>query len=159
MENAMRTTTTKPVKIAAVLFSSAALLMLPAMTAPPAFAANDPAAASAAIPPPSVLTFDQKLEGNAVTVKYAHLLTAGYLVVYGSDADGNPSKEPLGHVALKAGDHRDVKVELSQAPPSDTRLWTSLYKDKDGAGNLKTGTDASFFGDRPLSPVGAFTIQ
>jgi hypothetical protein len=135
-----------------------ALLMLPAL-AVPSFAANDPAAPTGAIAPPSALTFDQKLDGKTVTVKYAHLPKSGYVVIFGSDANGNPTKEPLGHVALKAGDHRDIKVELSAAPAPKSRLWTGLYEDKDGDSKLNISTDVSFWADRPMSAGGMFQVQ
>jgi hypothetical protein len=141
-----------------ILSCGLALLMLPAL-AGPSFAANDPAAAVGAIPPPSALTFDQKLDGKTVTVKYAHLPKNGYIVIFGSDADGKPTKEPLGHVALKSGDHRDIKVELSAAPAPKTRLWTGLYEDKDGDAKLSMSNDASFWADRAMSAGGMFQIQ
>lgn len=154
----MQTKQTIRFKSVSLVTSGLALLMVPLLAAP-SFAANDPAAATGSIPPASILTFDQKPDGKSVTVKYAQLPKNGYIVVYGSDADGKPAKEPLGYTALKSGDHRDIKVELSAAPAAKSRLWTSLYEDKDGDSKLNPSTDVSFWADRPLSAGGMFQIQ
>ena len=70
------------------------------------------AQAETAAKPPSVLIFDQKLRNGEVTVEYAYLPTNGYVIVYGADKDGKAIREPLGHVELKAGDHRKFAIEL-----------------------------------------------
>lgn len=80
---------------------------------------------------PSVLIFDQKVAGNEVNIEYANLQRSGYVVIYSSDATGQPKKEALGHTPLKAGDHRDVKVKLNAAPQTGAVLWASLYVDTD----------------------------
>lgn len=154
----MTTIKTNQALIAAALFGGTALLMMPAMS-DPAFAATDAGANTLAIAPPSVLTFDQKLDGKTVTIKYANLPNKGYLVIYGSDAEGKPAKEPLGYVALSAGDHRDIKVELTKVPAKNSRLWTSLYNEKNGNSKLEKGTDVSYWAGRPLSTGGEFRIE
>lgn len=83
-----------------------ALLMLPA-AATVAYANTT----DHALVDPTVTIFNQKPQGNSVAVSYAHLPKAGYVAIYGSDANGKPTGDPLGSVALKAGDHRDFKIE------------------------------------------------
>lgn len=142
--------------------SGMALLMAPAASLP-AFAANDPAPAasgsSAAIVPPSVLVFDQKADGATVTIKYAHLPRAGYLAIYNADASGKPAGEPMGHVALTAGDHRDIKVTLSKAPAASAKLTASLYEDKDGDSKLDRSKDLSFWANGTLPSTARFSVQ
>ncbi len=38
------------------------------------------------------------------------------------------STKPVGHVALPAGDHRDIKVKLSSDLKPGTKLWAVLEK-------------------------------
>ena len=138
-----------------------ALLMVP-LSSLPVRAATDGAAAPAAtgaITPPSVLVFDQKSEGSSVIIKYAQLPRAGYIAIYNSDATGKVTGEPLGHVALKAGDHRDVKVQLSKAPPASAKLRAALYEDKDGDSKLDKSKDVSFWADGNLPAGGMFQLQ
>ncbi len=91
---------------------------------------------------PSVLAFDQKVQGNELTLDYVMLPTDGYVVIYGADKDGKPMKESLGHAELKAGDHRAIKIKLGSAPQSGSTLWASLYTDKDNKPGFDKGGDA-----------------
>ena len=105
--------------------------------------------AVAAGAPPSVLAFDQKVQGNEVSLDYVGLPTDGYVVIYGTDKDGKPMKEPLGHAELKAGDHRAIKVKLGSTPQSGSALWVSLYSDKDGKPGFNKGGDAPIWSEGP----------
>lgn len=136
-----------------VMSGGLALLMIPAV-ALPAFAAT-PNEATA----PSVMVFGQKAQGQTVAVSYAHLPKDGYIVIYSSDKDGKPSGDPLGNIALKAGDHRDFKVELKSPPPPDSKLWAALYEDKDGDKKLDKSKDLSFWPGGKLPWENQFQIQ
>lgn len=117
-----------------------------------------PAAEAQAQTPASVLTFDQKVEGNSVMIKYAYLPTNGYIAIYGSDEAGKRAGEALGYVALNKGDHRDVPIKLSGDLKTGTVLWTSLYKDVDDDKKLDVKTDAPFW-TAELPTSGRFEIK
>ena len=104
--------------------------------------------AETAAKPPSVLIFDQKLRNGEVTVEYAYLPTNGYVIVYGADKDGKAIREPLGHVELKAGDHRKFAIKLTTAPPVGESMWAALYVDKDGKPGFDRTADASIWNDK-----------
>lgn len=105
--------------------------------------------ASAALPPPSVLAMNQKVEDKTVTVAYVQLPADGYVAIYGSDADGKRTGEALGYVPLAKGDHRNIPVELANAPKSGTSLWASLYTDVDGDKKLDVKKDTPFWNELP----------
>ncbi len=115
------------------------------------------AAAAVADAPPSILVFNQKLTGNDVSIDYAHLPENGYIVVYASDANGQRTGEPLGHVAAKSGAHMDLKVELKEAPKAGTNLWASIYKDKDGKEGFDRSGDKAVWSKLPME--NAFVIK
>ena len=96
--------------------------------------------------PPSVLVFDQKLQDDQVLVKYAILQKNGYVVIFGSDKDGKPLKEAIGHVELKAGDHRDVMVKVGPLAPL-THLWASIHSDSDAKPGFDKAADATIWRD------------
>lgn len=106
------------------------------------------AATSATTTPPSVMVLNQKLDQGHVFVEYAYLPENGYAVVYGSDKDGNPIRESLGHLELAAGDHRKFKIKLEKAPPPGSKLWVSLYTDKDGKPGFDRKGDMAIWQDR-----------
>lgn len=108
--------------------------------------------------PPSVLIFDQKPQDGKVTVAYAHLPSDGYVVLYGADKNGQPVREPIGHVELKAGDHRQFGIKLNTAPQSGTQMWAALYTDKDGKPGFDKAADASIWNDK-LPVENHFIIQ
>lgn len=89
--------------------------------------------------PPSVLVFDQSSSENKVSVKYLYLPENGYAAVYKSDANGRPSGTAIGYAKLPAGDHRDVKIKLTEGPKSGETLWVSLYRDADNSQNFDPG--------------------
>ena len=108
---------------------------------------------------PRVTIFNQKVEGQTVAVSYVHLPNAGYVAIYGSDANGKPTGDPLGNIALKAGDHRDFKIELKSAPPANTKLWAALYEDKDGDAKLDKSKDVAFWPGAKLPYENNFVIE
>jgi hypothetical protein len=108
---------------------------------------NIAAYAETSATPPSVLIFDQKPQDGKVMVEYAHLPSNGYVVLYGADKNGQPIREPIGHVELKAGDHRRVDIKLYTAPQSGTHMWAALYSDKDGKPGFDKTADASIWND------------
>ncbi len=116
-------------------------------------------AAHAAVPnaPPSVLVFDQAATGNTVSIDYANLPLDGYVVVYASDDKGNRTGQPMGYVAVKAGSHQDIKVQLQLQPATGTQLWASIYKDKDGKEGFDKAGDKSVWSQLPLQ--NSFTVQ
>jgi len=103
------------------------------------------ATSEAAVPPASVLAFDQKPVGGIIVIEYAQLPANGYVAVYGTDKSGKPVGEPLGYSKVDAGDHRQLKIDLSKAPAAGDRLWVSLYKDTDNDPAFKPGS-----GDEPV---------
>ncbi len=139
---------------------TAAALLAATLAAAPALAVKTEGAAAAGVSPtpPDIIVFNQKLTGKGVDVAYAYLPAQGYLVVYGMDASGKPTAEPLATLPLAAGDHRNVKVEFSKAPAAGTALWASLYKDVDGDKAFDKSKDVSFWGEQqPV--VNQFQIQ
>lgn len=108
---------------------------------------------------PRVTIFNQKAQGQTVAVSYVHLPKAGYVAIYGSDSDGKPAGDPLGNIALKAGDHRDFKIELKAAPPANTKLWAALYEDKDGDAKLDKAKDVAFWPGAKLPYENNFVIE
>lgn len=121
------------------------------------------AAAVAAVPAPttepSVLVFDQTHKGDSVKIDYVYLPKKGYVVIYGADAAGKPTGEPLAHVPLEAGDHRNISVKLTAVPTAGSKLWASLYEDSDGKPGFAKGSDVSLWSDGKLPQENAFTIR
>lgn len=145
---------------ALTLKATAAALAVATLAAAPALAVKtDGAAATGGSPtPPDIIVFNQKLNGKSIDVAYAYLPSPGYLVVYGMDASGKATAEPLATLPLAAGDHRNVKVEFSKAPAAGTALWASLYHDVDGDKSFDKAKDRSFWGEQqPL--VNQFQVQ
>ena len=79
-------------------------------------------------PHASVIAFNQKAKGDAVTITYAFLPQDGTLDIYALDSSGKIGAAPLGKVSLKAGDHRDVKVTLNSSPKQGMRLQAVIEK-------------------------------
>ena len=144
-----------------VLGGGLALLMLPALAATAHAVTSEAGAPStqSSMSPPSVLTFDQKPDGQSVLLRYAYLPKNGYVVIYGSGADGKPGDDPLGNIALNAGDHRDIKVKLDAAPAAKSQLWTALYEDSDVDAKFDKAKDKPLWPVGQLSHGGRFTIQ
>lgn len=110
--------------------------------------------------PASVLAFDQKLNGEAITVDYVQIPAAGYVAVYKTDGKAMPIGEPIGHTRVETGDHRQVLIKLSKTLKSGEKLWVTLYKDVND-----TLTFEPKSGDKPvwskdgLPPEGLILIQ
>jgi len=98
-------------------------------------------ALAAAAYPPSVLALNQKEKKNGVSITYAYFPRKGSLAIYESDARGRVGKTRLGDVAINAGDHRNVKIALSQAPKPGTKLW-AVVQQKNGSPFRDQGTPA-----------------
>lgn len=107
---------------------------------------------------PSILAMNQKIKDGQLAVDYAYLPAKGYAVVYGTDADGKPLKEPLGHVELGAGSHFGFSIKLNGEPPKGSKLWVSLYADKDGKAGFDRSRDVSFWTER-LPSENQITVQ
>lgn len=120
-------------------------------------------AATAATPAPtgepSVLVFDQPHKGGAVNISYAYLPKKGYVVIYAAGTSGKPSGEPLAHLPLEAGDHRNISVMLNTMPAPGTKLWATLYEDSDGKPGFTKGADVSLWANGKLPLENAFSIR
>lgn len=108
--------------------------------------------------PPSVLVFDQKMDGNDVLIEYAYMPADGYILVYGADKNGNRTAEPLGKLALKAGDHRRFTVPLTSPPAAGAAMWASLYANVDGKPGIDRSQDKSFWA-QALPMENRFTVR
>jgi len=84
--------------------------------------------ASSDTPQASIIAFNQKAKGDAVSIKYAFLPEDGTLNIYAVDASGKVGTTPIGEVSLKAGDHRDVQVTLKSWPKEGTLLRAVIEK-------------------------------
>lgn len=98
---------------------------------------------------PSVMVLHQKISGGELMVDYAYLPKKGYVVVYAADKEGNAVKEPIGHLALDAGSHVKFKVKIDKVPEPGTKLWVSLYEDKDGKEGFDRQADAALWNKLP----------
>lgn len=76
--------------------------------------------------PPSVIAMSQKPKGGDVSITYANLPEKGTLAIFEGDGKGRMGKTRVGKVALDAGDHRNIKVQLSPMPRNGTRLYAVL---------------------------------
>lgn len=121
-------------------FALAAALVVPGVIAARAMTADGAIATT----PPSILVYDQKIDGKSIAAKYVNLPRDGYVVVYATDG-AKLSSDIVGTLALKKGDHRDVKIELQKAPEKGAALWATLYEDVDGDGKFDKGKDKSFW--------------
>ena len=74
---------------------------------------------------------------------------AGTLAIYSSTKSGTMSVKPVGHVALPAGDHRDISVDLKSKPASGTKLWAVLEK---------SGSKSSVFKDQGTPAEQSFKV-
>ena len=83
-------------------------------------------AANRAATAPSVIALNQKIKNDDVSITYAYLPKDGTLAIFESNGSGKMTGKPIGQVALKAGEHRDVKVQLESQPTSGTRLRAVL---------------------------------
>lgn len=111
---------------------------------------------SAATVPASIIVFDQKLDAKSVKLSYVYVPEKSVAVVY---ADGAATKTPLGTLAVAPGDHRDLKIALSDAPEKGGKLWVSLYRDKSGDGKFEAKPDHAYWSDAKLPSTNGFVVQ
>lgn len=97
---------------------------------------------------PSVLARNQKVTGSEVSIAYAYMPANGFLVIRGSQDNGKLGNKVLGQVALKAGDHRNIKVKLDGKVPEGTKLWAEIQPTQDASAKpftyMGTPVDQSF---------------
>jgi hypothetical protein len=109
--------------------------------------------------PASVVVFDQTIGGaKTVDVAYAYLPAKGYVTVFASDEAGNPVRKAIGSAEATAGDHRNLKVTLTEQPKQGQRLWVSLYRDADGKQGFDPAGDAAVW-DGKLPSENAFIAR
>lgn len=135
------------------------LASLAAVAAVAVVASSALAATTAPPTDPSVLVFDQPLSGEQVNVSYAYLPRDGYIVIYGADTTGKPVGDPLGSATAKAGSHVNVKVKLDKPPTAGSKMWVSLYDDKDGKPGFVKGPDTAVWNAGRLPMENQFTIR
>lgn len=107
---------------------------------------------------------DQKFTGGEVTIADVNLPTDGFLVIHPSDASGNLIERSIGQVALKAGDHKAVKVKLAETHKAGDKLWAMLHEDTGVKGTYEFGIADKTGVDMPLKENGkaveaAFKLQ
>lgn len=106
--------------------TSVAALVATLFTGGAAFAAGTNM--SSGTPNASIIAFNQKVKGDAVSIRYAFLPHDGTLDIYGVEQSGKLGTTPLGKVSLKAGDYRDVQVTLKPLPKAGMRLQAVIEK-------------------------------
>lgn len=111
------------------------------LTAGLAFAATQPA---------RLTVTNQKVIGSEVSIADAQLPADGFLAIHASDTNGAITDRTLGYVALKAGDHKAVKVRLSSAPKAGEKLWAVLHGDTGTKGTFEFGQTGKTNVDMPL---------
>lgn len=129
------------------MFTTAAFALAASAAALPAYAVQNPEAGAAqtavAQTEPSVMVFNQKADGKTIKLSYAYMPKDGYAAILASGADGKPTGEPIAHVALKTGDHRDVKLTFDTELKVGASYWAALY--------TEGGNDGKFdANDKPL---------
>lgn len=80
---------------------------------------------------PSVIAMNQKIANGEVSITYANMPKDGFLVIHASSASGKATGDVLGEVALKAGDHRNIKVKVNGSVARGATLWAELQPAKD----------------------------
>lgn len=139
------------------LMTGTVVMLAFAIVAMPSHAMQDEGTAKtaeAATVPASILVFDQKLDAKSVKLSYVHVPEKSLAIVY---ADGAEKKKPLGTLAVAPGDHRDLKIALANEPEKGSKLWVSLYRDKDGKAEPKA--DNAYWPDASLPAEGGFIVQ
>jgi len=79
---------------------------------------------------PSINVTDQKLTGNTVTIADVNLPKNGFIAIHGSDASGKMTDRIIGYAALKAGDHKGVKVHVTGTHKAGETLWAAAHEAK-----------------------------
>ncbi len=99
----------------------------------PAPASPSPEASPAGVTP-LVEASDQRIVDNAVTVARVVAAQDGWIVIHTNTAEDRPGPV-IGYAPVRAGENRDVRVQLSQTPQPGDRLWPMLHID---AGTIGT---------------------
>jgi hypothetical protein len=121
-------------------------------------AQSEPAGVTAGIQP-SVIVLDQKSDGQNIKLTYVYVPQKSFVVIYGSDANGKPSGDPLGTMAIGAGDHRDVKLTLATAVKSGSKLWVSLNQDKaESKSGFDKTSDVSYWSSSDMPLANSFKV-
>ena len=102
---------------------------------------------------------DQKPSGETVTIADASLPADGFLVIHPSDASGNLVEKDIGHVALKPGDHKAVKVQLMGTHKAGEKLWAMLHEDTGVKGKYEFGEAGKSNVDMPMKDDGKVVEQ
>lgn len=108
------------------------------------------ASSSYAAPAAHISVSNQKEIGSKVTIADAALPSNGFLAIHASDASGNMVDNALGYVALKAGDHKAVKVNLPTGQKSGEKLWAVLHQDNGAKGKFEFGAAGTGNVDTPF---------
>jgi hypothetical protein len=155
----------KPSTLIFGLAIAAAPVLGLAVATVPASAVQNPAETSGpkvAVPNPSVIVLDQKLDpkdGNSIKITYVYVPKKSFVVVHGSDAQGAIDQKSLGQLALEPGDHRDVKVPLTNAEKAGTKLWITLNQNVSNSGKLEPKTDVSYWAAGEVPLANSFLIK
>ena len=76
-----------------------------------------------------------------------------------SDAKGNLIEKDIGHIALKAGDRKNVKVKLREDPKAGEKLWAMLDEDTGTTGVYLFGPPGKANADMPFKANGKAVEQ
>jgi hypothetical protein len=79
---------------------------------------------------PSVTVTDQKLARNGVTIADVNLPKNGFVAIHASDAGGKMTSRIVGYAALRAGDHKRVRVHLTGTHRAGETLWAVAHQAK-----------------------------
>ena len=90
----------------------------------------------------SLKVSSQRISSGEVTIADANLPKNGFLVIHPSDAKGNLTEKDIGHTALKAGEHKHVKVLLRGTPKAGEKLFAMLHEDTGKPGVYQFGGKA-----------------
>lgn len=154
-ETAQDTETLMPARLSVPAFALACGI---AVLTQPALAMQEPGASTASTPA-SVIVFDQKLDGSGVKLSYVYAPEKSFAVVYGSDQHGKRTRKTLGSLALDPGDHRDVKIPISEQTKSGDALWVSLYRAKGDAKTFDSANATPYWSDENLPSTNGFVVR
>lgn len=95
---------------------------------------------------------DQKIANKSVIAASVSASKAGYLVVHEADTTGTKPGKIVGNAAVKAGENKDVAVELTSDVNAGSKLILMLHEESD--------TDAKFDDkDKPVMTDGKMVMQ
>lgn len=107
----------------------------------------------------SLKAADQKISRGEVTIADVNLPKNGFLVIHPSDTKGNLIEKDIGHIALKAGDHKNVKVKLTANHKAGEKLWAMLHEDTGTPGVYQFGAPGKANADMPFKANGKAVEQ